>query len=81
MAQKHFYGKYEITEEQSADQYLATVKLRNAVTQIVIEDDVLAELTAQSILPQTVIHNIIKDSTQLRKPMTISKHNIDQYLD
>lgn len=81
MAQKHFYGKYEITEEQTANQYSAIVKLRNATTQIVIEGDVLATLATQSILPRTVVHNIIKDPTQLRKPMTITEQNIQQYLD
>ena len=81
MTDKHFYGKYEITEDYAEQTYLATVKLHNSISQITLTAPAIAVLKQHAIQPQIIVHNIIKDPTQLKTKLTITEKELSQYLD
>ena len=78
---KHFYGKYEITEAQDEGQYVATIKLCQSIKKVVVKSDALTTLAQAGVTPQTVIHYFVKTPTLLKDKVIVSNHNLAGYLD
>lgn len=81
MTDKHYYGNYEMVEERESQKYVATIKIHNMVKKVVMQDDALQMLAQNDVLPETVVHNIIKEPNLLKEQVIISGANLAQYLD
>lgn len=81
MTDKHYYGNYEVVEERESQKYVATIKIHNMVKKVVMQDDALQMLAQNYVLPETVVHNIIKEPNLLKEQVIISGANLAQYLD
>ncbi len=46
-----------------------------------MQDDALQMLAQNDVLPETVVHNIIKEPNLLKEQVIISGANLAQYLD
>lgn len=81
MTDKHYYGNYEVVEERESQKYVATIKIHNMVKKVVMQDDALQMLAQNDVLPETVVHSIIKEPNLLKEQVIISGANLVQYLD
>ncbi|QFP79821.1 hypothetical protein [Latilactobacillus graminis] len=81
MTQRHYYGNYEVVEDRDSQKYVATVKIHNTEKKIIVQNDALQVLDQNDVLPETVVHNIIKTPDMLKEQVIVSGANLDQYLD